>query len=40
MRNYIPSRIYLYNYERLLANIAVTAAIVFIVYSLLFGSAW
>jgi hypothetical protein len=40
MRSYIPSRIYLYNYERLLANVAITAAIVFIVYSVLFGSVW
>jgi hypothetical protein len=40
MRNYIPSGIYLYDYGRLLANVAVTAAIVFIVYSVLFGSIW
>jgi hypothetical protein len=40
MRNDIPSRIYLYDYRRLIANVAVTAAIAIIVYSVLFGSIW
>jgi hypothetical protein len=40
MRNYIPPQIYLYDYRRLLVNVAVTAAIVAIVYSTLFGITW
>jgi hypothetical protein len=40
MRSYIPDKIYLYDYRRLLINIAVTAAIAFIVCSVLFGSIW
>lgn len=40
MTNYIPSRIYLYDYRRLIINVAVTAAIAVIVYSVIFGIVW
>lgn len=40
MRSYIPNKIYLYDYRRLLINVAVTGAIAIIVYSVLFGSVW
>lgn len=40
MRSYIPDKLYLYDYGRLLINIAITVAIAVIVYSVLFGSIW
>jgi len=40
MRNYVPDKVYLYDYGRLLINVAVTAAIATIIYSLLFGISW
>jgi hypothetical protein len=40
MTNYIPSRIYLYDYRRLIINVAVTAAMAVIVYSVIFGIVW
>jgi len=40
MRHYIPDKTYLYDYGRMLINVAVTAAIATIVYSVLFGSVW
>ena len=40
MHSYIPHKVYLYDYRRLLINIAVTAAVATIVYLVLFGSIW
>jgi len=40
MRHYVPDKVYLYDYGRLFVNLAVTAAITTIVYSLLFGVIW
>jgi hypothetical protein len=40
MTNYIPARIYLYDYSRLIINVAVTVALAVIVYSVIFGIVW
>jgi hypothetical protein len=40
MKNYIPAQIYLYDFKHLFVRIAVTAAIAFVVYSVLFGNIW
>jgi hypothetical protein len=40
MTTYIPAKIYLYDYKRVIIKVAVTAAIAVIVYSVIFGIVW